>query len=266
MRRTPWPIATHGHKDLPVLVMLHGFLGRGADWEPIARELSKTHHVVCPDLPGHGENVLDAPTTLEAMSEDLLALLQEYGIDRFDLLGYSMGGRLALQLAVAHPERVHRLVLESTSPGIEEEHTRISRCQHDDTLASELEALDSVEAFQDWLRQWYAEPLWTSLHAQPGRVDELVRSRCDTPPKSLGAALRSFSTGRQAPLWHALPHISVPVFIIVGELDHKYTKFSERMVESNPGIARMIFSDCGHNVHLEAPETYTTALKSFLAG
>ncbi len=119
---------------------------------------------------------------------------------------------------------------------------------------------------EDWLRQWYAEPLWSSLHAKPERVEALVRARRDASPQSLGAALRSFSTGRQVPLWHALPELPCRLFLMVGELDHKYTKITERMVEMNPGIARMIFADCGHNVHIEAPESYTTALKSFLAG
>lgn len=261
-----WPLQAWGNPDLPPLVMLHGFLGRGTDWSEIAQQLSDTHHVICPDLPGHGENPLAAPTTFEAMADGLLSTISNAAIEQFDLLGYSMGGRLALYVAARFPERMNRLVIESASPGIEDEPTRLSRCHHDDALAAELEAIDSAEALEDWLRQWYAEPLWSSLHARPGLVEALVHARRDAVPKSLGAALRSFSTGRQPSLWDDLPGLPCRLFLMVGELDHKYTKISERMVECNPGIARMIFADCGHNVHIEATESYTTALKSFLAG
>ncbi|MFM1918450.1 MAG: 2-succinyl-6-hydroxy-2,4-cyclohexadiene-carboxylate synthase [Candidatus Hydrogenedentota bacterium] len=261
-----WPFEFHGDASQPPLVMLHGFLGCGADWRPIASQLAREHHVLCPDLPGHGGNPLDAPVPFEELVAGLDAFLARHAASGCDLLGYSMGGRLALAHAVAHPGVARRLVLESASPGIDDPSVRESRCVHDDALAAQLASLDSPADLAGWLREWYAEPLWTSLNAHPQLLESVIAARSAASPLALANALRSFSTGRQPSLWGELASLRPPTLLLAGELDHKYTEITERMVDGNPGIARMVVSGCGHNVHLEAPETYTTVLKHFLAG
>jgi len=156
-------------------------------------------------------------------------------------------------------------VLESASPGLDDEHVRASRCAHDDALATELESLGNEAAFREWLGQWYAAPLWETLHREPGRVDALIASRADARPAWLARALRSLSVGRQPSLWRELPMLTCPVLLIAGGQDHKYIEIAERMIEANPAFAQVPFSGCGHNVHLEATGAYTTVLKSFLA-
>ena len=261
-----WPCEFHGDTARPPLVMLHGFLGSGADWRPIASQLACEHYVLCPDLPGHGGNPLDAPVPFEELVAGLDASLKRHGASGCDLLGYSMGGRLALALAIAHPGVARRLVLESASPGIDDPAVRESRRVHDDALAAQLDPLDTPDALAGWLQEWYAEPLWSSLNARPELLERVIAARSSAAPHALANALRSFSTGKQPSLWGALSSLRPPTLLLVGELDHKYTEIAERMVDGNPGIARMVVSGCGHNVHLEAPETYTTVLKHFLAG
>lgn len=260
-----WPLLTFCDISLPPVLLLHGFLGAGEDWRPVAEALAPQHHVLCPDLPGHGAHAADADYTFDELSTALAALLDHHQIAACAVAGYSLGGRVALHFAVTHPERVSRLVLESTSPGLDDEHVRASRCAHDDALATELESLSDAAAFQDWLRQWYAAPLWETLHHEPDRVETLIAARADARPACLARALRSLSVGRQPSLWHQLDTLTCPVLLIAGGQDHKYIEIAERMIEANPAFAQVPFSGCGHNVHLEAPGAYTTVLKSFLS-
>ena len=260
-----WPVLTFGNPANPPVVMLHGFLGASADWTNIASALAEEHYVLCPDLPGHGANPLQERVPFASVAAGLLACLDANGIESTALVGYSMGGRIALHFALEHPHRVSRLVLESASPGIDDEHTRESRSHHDDLLASELMTLEDRESVEAWLRQWYSAPLWGSLHKQAGLVDALVAERAGANPQSLAHAMSSYSVGRQPSLWPALPYLVMPTLLITGEHDHKYVEIAERMTQANPALATMALTDCGHNVHLESPGAYTTVLKSFLS-
>ncbi len=260
-----WPCATWGDPAAPTVLMLHGFLGAGADWKPIAESLSDDHHVICPDLPGHGSNTLSESVPFVRVTQGLAAFMESRDIQHTALVGYSLGGRLALQFAITHPERITRLVLESASPGIDDEHVRNSRYTHDDALARELEALPDDAVFRDWLRQWYAAPLWQTLHREPHLVESLIDARASAHPAGLAHALRSLSVGHQPSLWHQLDSLTCPVLLIAGGQDHKYMEIAERMTEINPAFARVPFDACGHNVHLESPAAYTTVLKSFLS-
>lgn len=259
-----WPLLTFGNPAHPPVVMLHGFLGTGADWTPVAESLAETHYVLCPDLPGHGAHECTAPISFELIASALDAFMMHHDLTSTALVGYSLGGRVALHFAASFPERVSRLVLESASPGLADEHVRTSRCQHDDALADELLALPDEEAFKAWLCQWYSAPLWETLHQVSGRVEALVAERAGAAPTGLAIALRSLSVGRQPSLWSQLAEIACPVLLIAGARDHKYVEIAEHMMEVNPAFAHMPFSGCGHNVHLEAPGAYTTVLKSFL--
>src|SRR5690606_15918697 len=117
------------------LVLLHGFTGRAAVWRPLLPELARRRRVVAVDLLGQGR------TRMEAQAEDLLAILDRMGLERVDLLGYSMGGRVALHLALHVPERLGALVLESASPGLASAQERAARVAHDEGLAAFLEAV-----------------------------------------------------------------------------------------------------------------------------
>lgn len=232
----------------PSVVMLHGFLGSGADWAPIAAALAERYDVVCPDMPGPSREGLELDVP-----------------DRFACVGYSMGARFALWHALHQPEALSHLVLESVNPGIEDPHAREERLKHDVEMAQQLRALPDEAAMEEWLRGWYAMPLWDSLQARPELVEQLIARRRRGDREAYAWCLETLSIGLQENLWPRLHELTMPTLVIAGELDRKYAEIAQRMAECNPNIAVMIVSGAGHNVHLEAPETYTTVLKSFLS-
>jgi 2-succinyl-6-hydroxy-2,4-cyclohexadiene-1-carboxylate synthase len=211
------------------LVLLHGFTQTGASWDGVVRELAGRYRALAPDL-GAGP--------WEAELDRLDALAPE----RFTLAGYSMGGRLALALALRVPERVARLVLVSASPGIADPGERAERRAADEALADRIEAI-GAEAFA---REWAAQPLFAGQApevAAAAHEDRLRRSAAEH-----AAQLRGLGTGVMPPLWERLGELPMPVSLVVGERDAKFRAVAERM-----GFATVVVPGAGHAVHLEAP-------------
>jgi len=253
-----------GPAGAPAVLFLHGFMGEGADWMEVVDELCEGFRCICPDLPGHGRNCSHSgtPFTIEHAAVGLLRRLDALGVDTCGIAGYSMGGRLALYLALQHPARFTRVVLESASPGIRNEEERRQREQHDRDLANRLESL-SPEAFSEFVKEWYDQPMFASLARDPGRREQLVTRRLHNDPAGLAASLRGMGVGSQISLWEKLGGYSTPTVLLVGELDHKFRQIAEDMSESLPCIAPQCMGGCGHNVHFENPSGYTMALKRF---
>lgn len=253
---------------MPVL-FLHGFMGRGRDWDRIAGALPPGYSALYPDLPGHGETFVPPGATgyaIEQCAALLLEDLDELGVPQCAVVGYSMGGRVALYLALHHPGRVSRLVLESASPGLPDESVRARRRQHDKTLAYAFEAAarDGAQAWRTCLEQWYRQPLFESLHAHPQVLQELIENRVKNDPAALAQSLRGMGAGTQPSLWDALDTLASPTLLLTGALDRKYRQIAEDMCERNPIIVRHEMDGCGHNVHLENPTGYLSVLKGFL--
>lgn len=212
----------------PALLALHGFTGTGATWLPLAASLGSRQRVLAPDLLGHGAS--SAPRDparygLEQQAADLAALLDHLGEDAVDLLGYSMGGRLALAFALAYPARVRRLLLESTSAGLEDARERAARRAQDERWARRLEHA-GLDAF---VREWERLPLWASQARLPQATRTALRAqRSLHDPHGLAACLRGCGQGVEPPRWSALPHLDAPVTLIVGTLDDKYTALAAR--------------------------------------
>lgn len=197
--------------------------------------------------------------TFDAVEAEITALARDEPVD---LVGYSMGGRLALAYAVRNPERVGRLVLESASPGLETEEERARRREADQALAWRIEA-DGVESF---VAHWEALPVFESQ----GRVSEEVRARQRTlrlanHPGSLAASLRGLGTGSLPSYWGSLSGLGVPVLVLVGELDRKFAEIGARMVELLPRAGLTVVPEAGHTVHLERPDAWLQAVTSFLS-
>jgi len=251
----------------PAVLFLHGFLGNGADWRAVTAGLEQQFDCIALDLPGHGSAPPASGLTFEAVAVDVLRQLSARGIARCAVVGYSMGGRLALYLAATRPTRFDRVVLESASPGLKTKGARHQRRENDERLARRLDAMacDDRGAFRTFLKAWYDQPLFASLRGCPERRAQLIERRLDNTPESLAAALRCLSTGAQRSLWKDLSSYTTPTLLIVGEWDRKYRMIAEEMSEQCPTIAVEVFSSCGHNVHFENPGGYTTALRAFLS-
>ena len=239
-------------------------MGRADDWRPTMAELQGRHFCAAVDLPGHGASTKLTPDryTMEGAALGVLDLLDEIPVRKATLVGYSMGGRLALYLALRHPDRLSGLFLESASPGLKSARERAARRAADEERAARLESGD----FEDFLRDWYQQPLFATL----ARDDELLKrtlgARRENDPGELAKSLRGIGAGNQVSLWEELSELRVPALAVAGELDDKFVGISRGMAAANPGIRAAVVSRAGHNVHAEAPAEYLALLRGFLDG
>ncbi len=255
--------AVSGTPDLPAVLFLHGFMGSGADWRSVIATLEGRFRCVAVDLPGHGASVGLPPEsyTFEGTARRVLGVLDDLGLERATFAGYSMGGRLALYLALRHPQRCEGLFLESASPGIEHEEERAARRAADEEKARRLE----TEDFEEFLRDWYRQPLFAPLARDEELLQRTIEARLRNDPLELAKSLRGMGTGNQPSLWGELARLAVPVLAVAGELDEKFVALSRLMAESSPLVREAPVPGVGHNIRVEAPMEYLALLEGFLA-
>jgi len=256
-------------------LLLHGFTGSADAWpRPVLDALAAAGNApVALDLPGHGQRAGEtdpARFTMDAVTGELLAAADGAtgaggdpvaATPAVDLVGYSMGGRVALAFAVAHPARVRRLVLESASPGLETEEERAARRGADARLAAKLEQ-EGIAAFVAF---WERLPLFTSQRNLPAPVAEAQRRRrLRNDPRSLAASLRGLGAGALPSFWDDLPALHIPTMVLAGEDDVKFMAVARRMAALLPAAALRIIPGAGHNVHLERPGAWVEAVTEFL--
>lgn len=218
--------------------------------------LGERYRALAPDIRGHGDASARRPVTPGAVLADLEAL----EAPRFTLAGYSMGGRIALHAALAMPDRVERLLLIGASPGLADASDRAARRKADERLADELEQLPISEL----ARRWAATPV---LAGQPPQVLAAAHAdRLRSTPAGLAAALRGLGTGALDPVWDRLGELAMPVTLLVGERDEKFTAIGERMAASMPRARLERAAGAGHAVHLEAPELVAAAIAGAVPG
>ncbi len=234
----------------PAVVFLHGFTNTGRSWDPVLAALRGRYAALAPDIRGHGSASERRPVTLQAVIADVAGLVD----DRFTLVGYSMGGRIALHVALALPDRVERLVLIGASPGLADEAERVARRQADERLADEIER----SSLPDFARRWAASPLFADQPPEVRRRMHRDRLRNDTG--GLAAALRGLGTGALPPLWDRLGELAMPSRFVVGERDGKFREIALRMRELAPAADLVMVKGAGHAVHLENPKAVAEAL------
>jgi len=245
------------------VVCLHGFLGDGTDWSPLAAALATTANVVAIDLPGHGHSPLPpTPLSLAAAAAAVDATVRALGLSTASLLGYSMGGRVALAAALARLPWIDALILESASPGLADPAARAARRAHDDAIAAHLLTAGTA-AFLD---RWYAQPLFASLAARSDLLAACVAARAALAPATVARVLVELSPGLLPSALDALPTLTLPTLIIAGALDPKYVAISADLAARLPTAARWVCPAAGHNVHLEAPAPFAARLGAFLEG
>lgn len=254
---------TAGDLRRPAVLFLHGFMGSLADWRGAMEALQDRFYCVAVDLPGHGSSIR-LPTgayTIEETAQKILVMLGELEIVHTALVGYSMGGRLALYLALCHPARFTGLFLESASPGLESPEERKARREADEHRAKRLESED----FGRFLEDWYCQPLFSPLACDEALLRRTIAARRKNDPAELAKSLRGMGTGVQPSLWGELPGLRVPALAVAGALDEKYVGISRRMARLAPSMESAVVPGAGHNVRAEAPEAYLASLRGFLA-
>ncbi|KAL2645330.1 hypothetical protein R1flu_012917 [Riccia fluitans] len=314
------------HAKLPkkgtTLLFLHGFLGNGEDWLPVMDALSLTFRCISVDLPGHGhtaaeENIVNLERGLEKGSERdqngdeswsvqglasaLSLLVEKLGEESVIVVGYSMGARIGLHMALENSQKVSAAIIVSGSPGLQSRAEREARAAHDDALAASL----SEAGLQSFIEDWYSRPMWRSLRAHPD-FELIKRTRIEHQDvRSLAKSLSSFSTGRQRSLWDKLSKGKVPLFFVVGKEDTKFVEIAHQMMRSREelsskrqkgihsvieaisssdedrlrplnldreekdangdGVTEMlIIEGCGHNVPVERPMRLVKAIREFV--
>jgi 2-succinyl-6-hydroxy-2,4-cyclohexadiene-1-carboxylate synthase len=227
------------------LVLLHGFSGTRRAWDGLSARLDpQRYRPLAIDLPGHGEAAsYEGAITFDTCVEAVLASAPE----RFALCGYSMGGRIALHVALAAPQRVTRLILVSCSPGIEDADERAARRVADRHLADELERVP----FEDFIERWRTQPLFVDDPPEVGALAREDQRRND--PHALARVMRGVGTGEMASLWGRLGELTMPVTIVVGERDAKFRAIGERMRGLLPA-GELVVIPGGHGLPLESPE------------
>jgi len=250
--------------SIPIL-LLHGFTGAATTWSELLPELGARRRAIALSLHGHGGS--DAPgdparCAAHRAAEDVLQVLDILGIARVALLGYSAGARVALHTALAAPERIGALIVESGSPGIADETERADRRAADDALATDIER-HGVEAFVD---RWERLPLWESQRQlTPAARGALRAQRLAGSARGLANSLRGLGAGATAPLHARLGELAnVPVLLICGALDEKYVKLAFEMGDALPRSAVRVVQGAGHAVHLERPRELLGAVEEFL--
>lgn len=222
------------------VVFVHGFTQTGRTWDDVVGCLNGEAEVVRLDVPGHGGS-----GGLRLGFEETAAAIGDSG-GRATYVGYSMGGRLCLRLALDRPDLVSGLVLLSASPGLPNPEDRSERRRSDARLAGDIEASGT----RDFLHYWLAQPMFETLEPRP----EDLEARRLNPPEGLAAALRSLGTGSQEPLWHRLSEPRMPVVLVAGERDEKFVAIARRMVaEMGPNARTVFLPDAGHAVNLDQP-------------
>lgn len=233
------------------VILLHGFGGTGRAWDGVIERLDRERYLpLALDLPGHASAAdSERPITFPGCVEHVLARAPE----RFALCGYSLGGRVALNVALATPERVTQLVLVSCSPGIEDPAERAERRRSDHRLADELERVP----FEEFIERWRTQPLFAD---DPPYVGELARAdQRRNRPEALAAAMRGIGTGEMEPLWGRLHELTMPVTVVVGDRDAKFRALGRRMAGLLPD-AEMAIVPGGHSLALENPTAIARAL------
>lgn len=234
------------------LVLLHGFTQTADCWGPIGDDLARDHDVVRLDAPGHGH-----ATAVRADLVEAARLAADAG-GPGTYVGYSMGGRLALHVALEHPAVVERLVLVGATPGIEDDDERAARRARDHELAARVRSI-GIDAF---LTEWLDQPLFTGLPAGARFDDERRRNTAD----GLASSLELAGTGSQAPLWDRLPELQMPVLAVAGADDTRYADIARRLAGAiGPHATAAEVPHAGHAAHLEQPAAFLTILRDWLA-
>jgi 2-succinyl-6-hydroxy-2,4-cyclohexadiene-1-carboxylate synthase len=244
------------------VTLLHGFTQSGQSWREVISMMPAGRRWVVPDLRGHGATRVrpGAPYTMEACTEDLVRLWDSLGIARSHLVGYSMGGRLALHVAATRPERILSLLTIGAHAGLDEE-AREGRRRGDEALAQRIET-DGLEAFVNY---WSSLPMFESLERRgPSFVAQVRAARMENHVAGLAESLRGMGAGAMRPVWNELGRVKVPCTFVAGQLDHGYAASARRLAESVPDGRVVIVQRAGHTVHQERPEAFSRLLLAHL--
>lgn len=245
------------------VTFLHGFTLNGHSWSELVGKMPKGRRWIMPDIRGHGDTRIDAgaPVTMDACARDLEAMWDALGVERTHIVGYSMGGRLALHVAVSLTDRVHSLVAISAHAGLDDA-AREGRRQGDEALAERIEKF-GIDPFVNY---WAAQPMFAGIDRRGAAFAARLRAqRLTNDPQGLAASLRGMGAGAMEPLWDPAAALHIPCTFVAGADDTAYVNYARRLAASVEGSRLEIVSRCGHSVVLQRPAAMAKILAAHLA-
>ena len=259
-----------GNFHKPLILFLHGFMGNTHEFDEVLSILADDFYCLTVDLPGHGKTqVFDndeyyqMPNTANALIQLLDTLLNKLNISQCFLIGYSMGGRLALYLALHFPQYFAKFILESASPGLATESERLTRIKRDAQIARKLGRSITQEDFTIFLANWYSQGIFGNIKIHP-QFSQLIEKRLQNDPKQLVRSLKIMGTGVQPSLWSKLATNKIPLLLLVGELDAKFMEINTKIQQNTKYSQLKIVKNTAHNIHFENPLEFVEAAKNFL--
>ena len=250
-----------GNINQPLILLLHGFTGDSQDFKSVISLLSQTYCCLAVDLPGHGKTRVNGDESCYNISntaQALIELLDDLQIDKCLLLGYSMGGRLALYMTLHFSDRFEKVVLESASPGLKTAKDRSHRRESDFDTAQKLENSN----LKEFLLSWYDRPLFKSLKKSPN-CDRLIETRLANNPIELAKSLRNMGTGNQPSLWEKLAQNQIPLLLLAGEYDDKFKTINTEIANLCSVASLKIVPKSGHNIHFENIDEFVAVVRQF---
>lgn len=253
-----------GANHLPVIVFLHGFTGASSTWMDVMEHLAGHFKMVAIDLIGHGKTSIPEEVdryTMDEQLQDLEAVFQALDLTDFTLVGYSMGGRIALGYTVNYPKRVATLILESSSPGLKTTEERKARRTMDERLAQRIQT-EGIPKFVDF---WESIPLFSSQKRMSIQQRQKVREeRLAQDEIGLSNSLKGIGTGSQPSYWENLKDLNLPVCLITGEIDKKFVDISREMKKNLPKVTTKTIKNVGHAIHVENPALFATIIEEHI--
>ncbi|MEA5583430.1 2-succinyl-6-hydroxy-2,4-cyclohexadiene-1-carboxylate synthase [Nodularia harveyana UHCC-0300] len=254
------------NSNKPFILFLHGFIGNLHEFQPVIKLLNKEFSFLTIDLPGHGKTQVlggDEYYKMENIAIAIINLLNNLKINQCFLVGYSMGGRLALYLTLNFPERFPKVILESASPGLATERERLARINSDNQIARKLARTTTKTDFATFLRNWYIQPIFGAIKNHP-QFETMLENRLQNHPSELAKSLQIMGTGNQPSLWEKLPENTIPLLLLVGEHDQKFRDINAEIAQKYPMTQLKIINQAGHNIHLENTEEFVRNIRQFL--
>lgn len=246
------------------ILFLHGFTGSSNDWKDTVQKIDKRFNKTALDLIGHGKS--SSPLSINYyMVDSIITQIEQVIIHlrlkEVILCGYSMGGRAALNFAIAKPNLVKGLILESASAGIKNEKEREARMKSDEELASYIQS----NSTEDFAAMWLDQELFGTLRRfSNDRLKHIKEEKAKNSKIGLANSLKGFGTGVMPYLASELMKLKIPIFLITGGLDDKFTQINLNLKKLLPSANHKIISTSGHITHLEEPKKFVEAVNGFL--
>ncbi|NEU76274.1 2-succinyl-6-hydroxy-2,4-cyclohexadiene-1-carboxylate synthase [Hassallia byssoidea VB512170] len=255
-----------GNYQKTLILFLHGFMGNCHEFDKTIKLLSDDFYCLTIDLPGHGKTQVfggDDCYTMANTAQALINLLDKLKIYQCFLVGYSMGGRLALYLNLHFPQRFPKVILESASPGLITEVERLERVKSDEQIARKLTRCVEESDFRAFLLNWYNQPIFGYIKNHP-EFEGMIESRLQNNPLELAKSLRFMGTGCQPCLWEKLEENTNPLLLLAGEYDEKFIVINKKIAEVCKFAALRVISNSGHNIHFESTLAFVEDIRNFL--